>query len=491
MEILHTDIRFWHNNHVRACTVFFLTPFMRPTYGQSLKFRWSALALAASITFVLLSNANQTPHHSLAAKSDDAGSRSSAPLTTETVNPRENEVKPLEDNASMLLATNQHAARSTVVLLSEDFPSEEPVYKKYEVKRGDTLSDILDIHSVHSSLPGLLALQEKTAPFPSLQPGELMELGIKEGKLVSLVHEIPGAERLKITLNGNRYDATKVIVETTKHEAHAFGFVTSSFYQAGTHAGLSDKIIIGMADILGWDIDFGLDVRKGDYFSVIYEEEYLNGEKLRDGTIQAVEFVNNGKTHRAMLYAEAEGSNRYFSPDGRSTRKPFLRNPIEYARISSHFSHGRLHPILKTVRPHRGIDYAAPHGTPLRATSDGRISFLGEKPGYGNVVIIDHGRSYSTLYAHLSRFASNASNGKQVVQGQVIGYVGATGYATGPHLHYEFRIGGVHKNPLTVELPDSTPLPEKEMAHFRQNTLVKLEQLDTLKSAYSSTNPSL
>ena len=314
----------------------------------------------------------------------------------------------------------------------------------------------------------------------------------RKGKLVSLVYEeIPSAERLEIILSGDRYEVTKGALEIAKHEAHAFGIVTSTFYEAGIQAGLSKKIITNMASILEWDIDFGLDVRKGDYFSVIYEEEYLNGEKLRDGSIRAVEFVNNGKTHRAVLYTDEEGNDSYFSPDGKSMRKPFLRNPIEYTRISSYFTHARLHPILKTVRPHRGIDYAAAHGTPIRATGSGKIASLGEKAGYGNVVIINHGKTYSTLYAHLSRFANGISNGTQISQGQIIGYVGATGYATGPHLHYEFRINGIHQNPLTVKLPESDSLPQSEMARFSRSVLGELAKLDTLKTAYLPANPSL
>ena len=442
------------------------------------------------MTFVLLSNASQTPHHGPTAETDGSENQPLASLPTETAASEENEAKPSETRSSVLPPADQHISRSFLVSLATDSLPEEPVNKKYTVQPADTLSGILDLHNIHSSLSGLLALKEKIAPLLSLQPGDLMKLGIREGRLVSLIHETPSMERLEVVLKDDRYDVTRRVLETVKHEAHGFGAVTSSFYEAGIHAGLSDKIIIDMANILGWDIDFGLDVRKGDYFSVIYEEEYLDGEKLRDGVVQAVEFINNGKAHRAVLHTDAEGNKSYFSPNGKSMRKPFLRNPIEYTRISSHFSPRRLHPILKTVRPHRGIDYAAPHGTPIRSTGDGRVIFSGVKHGYGNVVIISHGNMYSTLYAHLSKFASGASNGKRVRQGQIIGNVGATGHATGPHLHYEFRIGGIHKNPLTVKLPDSAPLPGKEMARFNRSSFVVLKKLDTLKAAYLPANPS-
>jgi len=215
----------------------------------------------------------------------------------------------------------------------------------------------------------------------------------------------------------------------------------------------------------------------------------MNGEKLRPGNILAIEFINRGKTYRAVRHTTADNRHDYFTPAGKSMRKPFIRNPIEYTRVSSHFNPRRLHPILKITRPHRGVDYAAPTGTPIRASGDGKIIFRGSKPGYGNVVIIQHGQAYSTLYAHLSRFAAKQRRGSQVRQKQVIGYVGSTGYATGPHLHYEFRINGVHRNPLTVKLPDSRPLPKKQIPAFKRSTAPMLAKLDTLKRAYAAITP--
>ena len=360
---------------------------------------------------------------------------------------------------------------------------------KMLVGRGDTLSGILDRFNVHSSLGGLLKIKKKIAPLMHLRPGNPMHLGIKDGKLISLTYERSPVEHLEITLDGENYAVANRVLQIEKQETYALGAVNSSFYQAGIETGLSDKIIIEIANILGWDIDFVLDVRQGDQFSVVYDEEFLNGEKLRDGRIHAVEFINAGKTYRALWYTDADGKSDYFSPAGKSMRKPFLRNPIEYARVSSHFNPRRLHPIFKTVRPHRGVDYAAPTGTPIRASGDGKVSFVGTKPGYGNTIIVQHGRVYSTLYAHLSKFARGLRRGSRVRQAQVIGYVGSTGYSTGPHLHYEFRVNGTHKNPLTVKLPDSTPLPKSKMARFKQAVAPALAKLDTLNGAYVSTSP--
>ncbi len=448
------------------------------TYTQTLKLRWSLLLLAALVVFVLLANANQTQPPALVAETVTP----TVPTVVAMAQPgdsaatRTDSLSLLERTAAFLTGSNvvappghKNANRKTVV-----------------VKRGDTLSGILDRFNVHSSLGALLRLKEQIAPLLRLQPGNSMHLDIEDNKLVALTYERSRTKHLKIALEGEKYTVTNRALSVEKQEAHAFGVIKNSFYQAALEAGLSDKIIVEMANILGWDIDFVLDVRAGDQFSVVYEKEYLDGEKLRDGDIRAIEFLNNGKTYRAVRYTNADGNSDYFTPQGKNMRKPFLRNPIEYTRISSHFNPRRLHPIFKTVRPHRGVDYAASTGTPVRAAGDGRIKFRGKKAGYGNVVIVEHGGKYSTLYAHLSRFARGQRRGSRVRQKQTIGYVGMSGYATGPHLHYEFRVNNVHKNPLTVKLPDSRSLPKSKMAHFKRAASPVLAKLDTLKKAYAS-----
>jgi murein DD-endopeptidase MepM/ murein hydrolase activator NlpD len=218
-----------------------------------------------------------------------------------------------------------------------------------------------------------------------------------------------------------------------------------------------------------WDIDFILDVQPGDSFVVTYRELYQNGVYVKDGPILAASFVNQGRSYAAVRYVDSEGAARYFTPDGRSLHKAFLRAPVEFTRVSSKFNSTRYHPILNLIRAHKGTDYAAPMGTPVRAAGDGRVGYAGPKGGYGNVVEIEHSRNITTVYGHLSRFAKGTRPGARVTQGQVIAYVGMTGLATGPHLHYEYRVNGVFKNPQTVPLPDASPIE----ARFREDFLAK------------------
>ncbi len=235
-----------------------------------------------------------------------------------------------------------------------------------------------------------------------------------------------------------------------------------------------------LANIFGWDIDFALEIRAGDQFTVVYQEDYLDGRKLRDGPILAAEFVNQGRTYRAVRYVDKNGHADYFTPDGKSVRKAFLRTPVKIARISSRFNLRRKHPILNRIRAHKGVDYAAPKGTPIRASGDGRISYRGRKGGYGKTVIIEHGGGISTLYGHMSRYARKKRTGTRVKQGDIIGYIGKTGLASGNHLHYEFRVNGVHRNPLTVKLPAAKPIARNLKADFERQIQPLIAQLDAL-----------
>ena len=244
---------------------------------------------------------------------------------------------------------------------------------------------------------------------------------------------------------------------------------------------MSDAMVLKLANAFGYDIDFAQDLRQDDSYTVVYDEVYREGERLHDGNIIAATFINRGKRYNAFRYTDASGNTMYYSEDGRPLRKEFLRTPVEFTRISSLFSVGRLHPILGTMRAHRGVDYAAPSGTPIHAAGDGKVVFRGWQNGYGNVVILQHGGHYSTLYGHMSRIAS-IRVGQRVSQGQTIGFVGMTGLATGPHLHYEFRVDGVHRNPLVVTLPKADPLPQAQLAQFRSQTQPLLAKLKTLEA---------
>jgi murein DD-endopeptidase MepM/ murein hydrolase activator NlpD len=279
------------------------------------------------------------------------------------------------------------------------------------------------------------------------------------------------------------FESLTIEAEIERRPAQLTGVVTSSLFAAAQKAGLSNRLVMELADIFGYDIDFALDLRDGDRFSVVYDQLYKHGDKLRDGDIVAAEFVNQGKTYRAMRYVDADGNATYYTPDGDSLRKAFIRTPVDFIRISSGFTTGRLHPILNVIRAHKGVDYAAAIGTPVKATGDGIVDFVGVKSGYGNVVSIRHGAKYSTLYGHLSRFRAGLKVGQRVRQGQLIAYVGMTGLATGPHLHYEFRVNGVHQNPLTVALPRANPLSQAVIARWRSDNAAVLAQLDAVSNS--------
>ena len=250
----------------------------------------------------------------------------------------------------------------------------------------------------------------------------------------------------------------------------ARGVIRTSLFEDGDAAGLADPTILELARIFGWDIDFVLDLRDGDEFIVDYERIFQQGRYLQDGNILAARFVNQGREYEAVRYVGPDGAARYYTPDGRSMEKTFLRAPLEFRRVSSGFSLGRYHPILNRIRAHKGIDYAAPSGTPVRAAGDGVVRFRGWKGGYGNVIELQHGGSISTVYGHLSRFAAASRSGRAVRQGEVIGYVGMTGLATGPHLHYEYRVNGQFRNPATVRLPEAQPIDPTLRADFLRQT---------------------
>jgi murein DD-endopeptidase MepM/ murein hydrolase activator NlpD len=256
------------------------------------------------------------------------------------------------------------------------------------------------------------------------------------------------------------------------------GVIDSSLFEAVEAAGAHDQTAVSLADIFGWDIDFMLDVRSGDTFAVTYQQIWRDGIYLRDGPIEAAEFVNQGREFRAVRYTDPEGHAHYYTPDGRSLHKAFLRAPVEFTRVSSRFNSARHHPILNLIRAHKGVDYAAPIGTPVHAAGDGRIRFVGVRGGYGNCVEIEHSSSIVTLYGHLSRFAHGTRAGTHVTQGAVIAYVGMTGLATGPHLHYEYRINGVFRNPQTVTLPTAAPIEANWREDFLSHSAPLLASLD-------------
>jgi murein DD-endopeptidase MepM/ murein hydrolase activator NlpD len=352
------------------------------------------------------------------------------------------------------------------------------------VSRNDTLDRIFrrlklnlaDLASLRM-LPGMRDMLDR------LRPGESLHLTHREGTLFGFERRVNETETLKVSRepSGLRADVLQNAVQMRPRTVR--GVITSSLFEAVEAAGARDQTAQALADIFGWDVDFVLEVRPGDAFVVTYHEVWRDGAYLHDGPIEAAEFVNHGRSYRAVRYTDPEGGTHYYTPDGHSMHKAFLRAPVEFTRVSSRFNSARLHPILNTIRAHKGIDYAAPIGTPVRAAGDGRIRFAGWMGGYGNLVEIEHSSSIMTVYGHLSRFASGTHVGAHVQQGAVIAYVGMTGLATGPHLHYEYRVNGVFKNPETVELPAAAPIDERWRPDFLARSAPLLSTLDPAPGA--------
>ncbi|MFU8838007.1 MAG: OapA family protein [Thiohalomonadaceae bacterium] len=372
-----------------------------------------------------------------------------------------------------------------------ELPSQaELPWESVTVRAGDSLSVIFDhLKLSPQQLLAVVNADQKNKILTRLRPGQVLQFQINDQQLQAIRFDISSEKSLLVSRSEEGFSSQFIEHPIEVRTSHVHGEISNSLFLAGQQAGLSDNIIMELANIFGWDVDFALDIRSGDSFSLLFEEHYLDGEKLRDGRILAAEFYNRGRNFQAVLFTDTAGRSQYYSPDGKSMRKAFLRSPVDFRRISSTFQRERFHPVLGERRPHRGVDYAAATGTPIKAAGDGRVIFRGVQGGYGNTVIIQHGNNITTLYAHMSRFQQGVTNGSRVRQGQTIGYVGMTGLATGPHLHYEFRVNGLHHNPLTVTLPDADPIPAKYREQFKQQSqplLAQLNQLNRVQVASSA-----
>jgi murein DD-endopeptidase MepM/ murein hydrolase activator NlpD len=310
------------------------------------------------------------------------------------------------------------------------------------------------------------------------------------GELQSLVFPLNGGKdralvvERKAASDGNQFSASEQALPLETRVVMKSAEIRFSLFGASDAAGIPDSVATQLADIFGGDIDFHRDLRKGDRFSVVYETVNYLGRPVRTGRVLAAEFVNNGKAYRAAWFADPAGgedSSGYYTADGKNIRKAFLRSPLEFSRITSGFTSARFHPILQQWRAHKGIDYGAPVGTRVKATGNGIVEYVGMQGGYGKVVILRHQSRYSTLYGHLSGFAPGLRKGSRVGQGDIIAFVGATGLANGPHLHYEFRVSGVHQNPLAMALPSAPPLMPEQLSLFRQRTADYLARLDLIR----------
>ena len=348
------------------------------------------------------------------------------------------------------------------------------------VKSGDTLASIFAKKGIGSKTTHQIAtLNDQTRKLRYLQPGDEIQLLLDEQSGLRQMKYIPDITRTLLIqrTEDQSYSSQIVNYKLDAYPVYREGQIDSSLFEAAANADIPEDVIMDLVAIFGWDIDFSLDIRRGDRFGIVYEELYKDDVKIRNGRILSAEFINNGKTYRAVYYTDPSGNSDYYAPDGKSMRKAFLRSPVKFSRISSRFTNKRWHPVLSKWRSHKGVDYAAARGTPVRASGDGKIIFAGTKGGYGRLIVIRHGGRYTTAYGHLHRYAKGARTGKKVKQGQIIGYVGSSGLATGPHLHYEFRVNGVHRNPLTVKLPEAQPVNQAYLDNFRENTQVYLSML--------------
>lgn len=351
------------------------------------------------------------------------------------------------------------------------------------VRRNDTLDrifrrlqlDVADLARIRG-LPGI------RQPLDALRPGDEITLMHRGGALESLTRQLNESQTLSVQRADDGFEATiienPVEVEIVRTRVR----IDTSLFEAATASGVSDQTALAVATIFGWDVDFVLDIREGDEFTAVYEKITQDGAYVRDGAVLAAEFVNAGRVFRAVRYQMPDGRAEYFTPEGRSVHRAFLRAPVDFTRVSSRFNPRRRHPILNRIRAHNGVDYAAPTGTPIRAAGDGRIHFRGVRGGYGRCIVIEHGGNISTLYGHMSRFARTATPGQRVKQGEVIGYVGQTGLASGPHLHYEYRLNGVHRNPQTVPLPAAKPIAPELREAFALHAGPMVAEIELTKS---------
>ena len=368
-------------------------------------------------------------------------------------------------------------------LAATDAPADAVYVREGRIQRGDTVAALLARLEVDDpEAVGFLRSSKDARALTQLRPGRIVHAETDAGgQMHSLTYLTPSGALFTVERSDGGFKVSEQAAQLDPQPLMASGEIRSSLFAATDAAGLPDAIAIQIAEIFSSHVDFHRDLRRGDRFAVVYEGLYHKGELVKVGRVLAAEFVNQEKSHQAVWFEASGGQGGYYTPDGRSLRKAFLRSPLEFSRISSGFSLARFHPILQTWTAHRGIDYAAPTGTRVRTTGDGVVTFVGSKGGYGNLVIVQHAGKYMTYYAHLSRFAEGIRTGARVGQGDYIGYVGQTGMATGPHLHYEFHIGGVQHDPLRVTLPEAVPITRELRATFETHARPLAHQIELMR----------
>jgi murein DD-endopeptidase MepM/ murein hydrolase activator NlpD len=365
-----------------------------------------------------------------------------------------------------------------------------PLKHSVRVESGDTLSTVFaKVGLGATTLHEVVNSSKDAKTLTRLKVGQELEFALTpEGQLESLTSKLSDLESIALSKTDKGYEFKRELVKPEVQTSYARGVIDSSLFRSAQRAGLSHNLTIELANIFGYDIDFAMDIRQGDEFEVIYEKKVVNGKQVGTGNILSARFTNRGKPFTAVRYTNRQGTTSYYNANGESMRKAFIRTPVDFARISSRFSTGRRHPVLNKIRAHKGVDYAAPRGTPIKAAGDGRITLAGRHGGYGNAVIIQHGQRYRTLYAHMNGFARGIRNGVNVKQGQIIGYIGTTGLSTGPHLHYEFQVNGVHVDPLSQRLPMSDPIARADKDRFMQLSKPLMARMDKEKATMLAMN---
>jgi murein DD-endopeptidase MepM/ murein hydrolase activator NlpD len=352
-------------------------------------------------------------------------------------------------------------------------------WREERIQRGDTLGSVLARLGIDDpAAQNFLRTDARARPLYQLKPGKAVRVHTDDdGRLIALSYLAQSGELLSVNRSADGFSAQNAPPGSTVRLELRAGEIRSSLFATSDAVGLPDAVTMQLAEIFSGDIDFHHDLRRGDWFTVVYETRELDGQPTGIGRIVAAEFVNKGKVHRAFSWQGQEGGEGYYAEDGKSLRKAFMRSPVAFTRITSGFSLARFHPFLQTWRAHKGVDFAAPTGTPVHAAGDGKVSSAGPQNGYGNAVVLQHGAAYSTVYAHLSRFAAGIKPGARIAQDDVIGYVGQTGWATGPHLHYEFRVNNEQRDPMTIALPTAQPLPASALGAYLQSVAVLSAQL--------------
>ena len=463
----------------------------RPTHTPLLKRLSRAIshgvARTAAGVKALASQAAKIPHSAVLASVAIAAAAVVLPLSANILpNPSVRTLRLTLALPPISETLSREAATSVPNLASDLYVAgvNDDQWRVETVRRNETVGDMFGrLNLGQGDVHRIVNFSAQTQELARVFPGEQIAFRMESGKLTGLQFDGDEAHRVLLTVDGDKVSQRLIERKMETHVSYASASIKTSLFGAAMNADMSDALIVRLAGIFNYDIDFAQDLQPGDSFALVYEQIYRDGEKLRDGEIIAATFMTQGKRYEVYRFVDDAGRPDYLSADGRSRKKAFIRTPVEFTRITSKFSPNRLHPIMGRMMRHMGVDYAAPTGTPILATGNAVVEFIGVQNGYGNVIYLKHPGGIETVYGHQSRFAKGLHQGDRVAQNEVIGYVGMTGMATGPHLHYEFRIGGVHKDPLSVDLPVADPLSGAEMARFKASTAPLLAQLSQMQQA--------